>query len=81
MNCQFCFTGRFVYFLWKTIAFLLVSTNSMFASIFCDLYRMGLRKHLSVAEIVDQAVLLLDCEFGSLTNVVFMVSILRALTV
>jgi hypothetical protein len=39
---------------------------------------MGLRKHLSTAEIVEQAVFarrLFSDEFGSITNVVFMVSI------
>lgn len=38
---------------------------------------MGLRKHLSTAEIVEQVVLarkLFTSEFGSITNVVFMVS-------
>lgn len=40
--------------------------------------RMGLRKHLSTAEIVEQAVVarrLFTSEFGSITNVVFMVSL------
>ena len=40
---------------------------------------MGLRKHLSTAEIVEQAVFarrLFSDEFGAITNVVFMVSIL-----
>lgn len=38
---------------------------------------MGLRRHLSTAEIVEQAVLarrLLSSEVGPITNVVFMVS-------
>ncbi|KAF3340038.1 Dual-specificity RNA methyltransferase RlmN [Carex littledalei] len=42
---------------------------------FCYTGRMGLRKHLSTAEIVEQAVLarkLFTSEFGSITNVVFM---------
>ena len=42
------------------------------------IYRMGLRKHLSAAEIVEQAVFarrLFSDEFGSINNVVFMVSI------
>lgn len=41
------------------------------------LCRMGLRRHLSTAEIVEQAVLarrLLSSEVGPITNVVFMVS-------
>lgn len=40
---------------------------------------MGLRKHLTAAEIVEQAVFarrLFSSEIGSITNVVFMVSIL-----
>jgi adenine C2-methylase RlmN of 23S rRNA A2503 and tRNA A37 len=44
---------------------------------------MGLRKHLSTAEIVEQAVFarrLFSDEFGSITNVVFMVSILLMVT-
>jgi len=46
---------------------------------FCFTGRMGLRKHLSTAEIVEQAVFarrLFSDEFGAITNVVFMVSIL-----
>ncbi|XP_047058952.1 dual-specificity RNA methyltransferase RlmN-like [Lolium rigidum] len=42
---------------------------------FCFTGRMGLRKHLSTAEIVEQAVFarrLFSDEFGSITNVVFM---------
>lgn len=42
--------------------------------IFC---RMGLKRHLTAAEIVEQAVFarrLLTSEVGSITNVVFMVS-------
>ncbi|KAJ3695312.1 hypothetical protein LUZ60_000689 [Juncus effusus] len=42
---------------------------------FCYTGRMGLRKHLSAAEIVEQAVFarrLFTNEFGSITNVVFM---------
>ncbi|XP_008812497.1 dual-specificity RNA methyltransferase RlmN [Phoenix dactylifera] len=42
---------------------------------FCYTGRMGLRKHLSTAEIVEQAVFarrLFSSEFGSITNVVFM---------
>ena len=44
---------------------------------------MGLRKHLSTAEIVEQAVFarkLFSDEFGTITNVVFMVSILFMVT-
>jgi len=46
---------------------------------FCFTGRMGLRKHLSTAEIVEQAVFarrLFSDEFEAITNVVFMVSIL-----
>ncbi|KAJ0985831.1 hypothetical protein J5N97_004187 [Dioscorea zingiberensis] len=42
---------------------------------FCYTGRMGLRRHLSTAEIVEQAVFarrLFTSEFGSITNVVFM---------
>lgn len=42
---------------------------------FCYTGRMGLRKHLKTAEIVEQAVFarrLFSSEFGSITNVVFM---------
>ncbi|XP_072969050.1 uncharacterized protein [Typha angustifolia] len=42
---------------------------------FCYTGRMGLRKHLSTAEIVEQAVFarrLFSSEFGSISNVVFM---------
>ncbi|KAJ1689660.1 hypothetical protein LUZ63_013815 [Rhynchospora breviuscula] len=42
---------------------------------FCYTGRMGLRKHLSTAEIVEQAIharRLFTSEFGSITNVVFM---------
>lgn len=42
---------------------------------FCYTGRMGLRKHLTTAEIVEQAVFarrLFSSEFGSITNVVFM---------
>lgn len=42
---------------------------------FCYTGRMGLRRHLSTAEIVEQAVFarrLFSSEFGSITNVVFM---------
>ena len=78
MNCQFCFTGRFVYL--QAISF----PPSLSVLILCllsffDLCRMGLRKHLSTAEIVEQAVFarrLFSDEFGAITNVVFMVSIL-----
>lgn len=40
-------------------------------------YRMGLKRHLTTAEIVEQAVFarrLLSNEVGSISNVVFMVS-------
>lgn len=76
MNCQFCFTGRFVYFCYKAFFFswpVLIQCLLVFF-----IYRMGLRKHLSTAEIVEQAVFarrLFSGEFGSINNVVFMVSI------
>lgn len=44
---------------------------------FFILFRMGLTRHLTAAEIVDQAVFarrLLSSEVGTITNVVFMVS-------
>lgn len=59
------------------IFLLLASTNSVLACLFL-IHRMGLRKHLSTAEIVEQAVFarrLFSDEFGSIDNVVFMVSI------
>lgn len=46
------------------------------SNLYLKYLRMGLKRHLSTAEIVEQAVFarrLFTSEFGSITNVVFMV--------
>lgn len=59
-----------------TFRFLFIFSSSLlYIQLFC---RMGLRRHLTAAEIVDQAVFarrLLTSEVGSITNVVFMVGL------
>lgn len=79
MNCQFCYTGRqacsflLVYYLLITVIRLVLPCSNRF-------FRMGLKRNLTAAEIVEQAVFarrLFSDEVGSITNVVFMVGLLR----
>lgn len=79
MNCQFCYTGRqacsllLVYYLLITVIRLVLPCSDRFC-------RMGLKRNLTAAEIVEQAVFarrLFSDEVGSITNVVFMVGLLR----
>ncbi|KAF7114286.1 hypothetical protein RHSIM_RhsimUnG0091100 [Rhododendron simsii] len=74
MNCQFCYTGRqacsllLVYYLLITVIRLVLPCSNRFC-------RMGLKRNLTAAEIVEQAVFarrLFSDEVGSITNVVFM---------
>lgn len=72
MNCQFCYTGRQASIL-PLGAMLLIIYQLLNVFLYC---RMGLKRHLTAAEIVEQAVFarrLLTSEVGSITNVVFMV--------
>lgn len=72
MNCQFCYTGRQAFIL-PLGAMLLTLFLFLNLYLYC---RMGLKRHLTAAEIVEQAVFarrLLTSEVGSITNVVFMV--------
>ncbi|KAK7856986.1 dual-specificity rna methyltransferase rlmn [Quercus suber] len=71
MNCQFCYTGRQAFIL-PLGAMLLTLFLFLNLYLYC---RMGLKRHLTAAEIVEQAVFarrLLTSEVGSITNVVFM---------
>ncbi|KAG6517393.1 hypothetical protein ZIOFF_020779 [Zingiber officinale] len=71
MNCQFCYTGRHVHFSF----FFLFNIESAKSNLYLIYLRMGLKRHLSTAEIVEQAVFarrLFTSELGSITNVVFM---------
>lgn len=89
MNCQFCYTGRYAFFPYcknPCCAFLgplyyLVSVSClMFHLVVSDPFRrMGLTRHLTAAEIVEQAVFacrLFSDEVGPISNVVFMVGTL-----
>jgi 23S rRNA (adenine2503-C2)-methyltransferase len=72
MNCQFCYTGRQAFIL-PLDTMLSILFQLLNVQLFC---RMGLKRHLTAAEIVEQAVFarrLLTSEVGSITNVVFMV--------
>ena len=79
MNCQFCYTGRqvFIYLFWESI--LCLTFLRCISLIHVSACRMGLRRHLTAAEIVEQAVnarRLLSGDVGPITNVVFMVCLL-----
>lgn len=82
MNCQFCYTGRqafiFLIWIWHSISLCSCKSQVVFPWYVNPFCRMGLKRHLITAEIVEQVVFaqrLLTSEVGSITNVVFMVGV------